>query len=151
MNRRDQIQMTDAEISAFLAERHTMSLATMGPGGRIHLVAMWYGFLGSDLAVWSYRRSQKVVNLERDPRLTCLIEAGERYEELRGVELSGRGVIIREPDQVLAVGHSARQRYLGDEDDHKRGVEAQAAKRVAIRIEVDHTVSWDHRKLPPAH
>ena len=65
---------------------------------------MWYGFLGPDLAVWTYRRSQKAVNLERDPRLTCLVEAGERYEELRGVELSGRGVIIREPEQVLAVG-----------------------------------------------
>ncbi len=151
MNRRDQIRMTDAEITAFLAGRHTMSLATMGASGRIHLVAMWYAVLGSDLAVWSYRRSQKVVNLERDPRLSCLIEAGERYEELRGVELSGRGVIIREPEQVLAVGHGIRQRYLGTEDEHKRAVEAQAPKRVAIRIEVEHTVSWDHGKLRGAY
>ncbi len=148
MNRRDQIRMTDAEITAFLAGRHTMSLATMGPSGRIHLVAMWYGFLGPDLAVWTYRRSQKAVNLERDPRLTCLVEAGERYQELRGVELSGRGVIIREPEQVLAVGQSIGQRYLGTEDEHRRAVEAQAPKRVAIRIEVERTVSWDHSKLP---
>jgi PPOX class probable F420-dependent enzyme len=139
--------MSDLEIETFLHERQTMSLATLGRSGRIHVVAMWYGFLGSSLAVWTYARSQKVVDLENDSRITCLIESGQTYDELRGVQVSGRGVIITDPEQVIAVGHSARHRYLGDEEEHVRAVELQAPKRVAIRIEVERTISWDHGKL----
>src|SRR5690606_1942005 len=84
MKRRDLIRMTDDEVRAFLAGRHTMNVATMNHDGTIHLVAMWYGFVGDDTAFWTYGKSQKIRNLERNPQITCLVEAGERYEELQG-------------------------------------------------------------------
>lgn len=140
--------MTAAEIEEFLAGRRTMSVATLGIGGQPHLVAMWYGFLGSAPAFWTYRRSQKAVNLRRDPRLTCLVEDGDSYDRLRGVELVGRGTVIDEPEVVLAVGTSVIGRYIEPGDIQSRdAMLASAAKRVAVRIDVDRVVSWDHSKL----
>src|SRR5689334_3004870 len=99
-SRRDLIKMTSAEADAFLTGRHSMSVATVGAEGRIHLVAMWYGFLDGAPAFWTYGRSQKIVNLRRDPRLTCLVETGETYDTLKGVELVGRGEVIDDPTVV---------------------------------------------------
>ena len=145
MSRRDQIRMTDAEVDAFLAEHHTMNVASLGKDGQPHLVAMWYGFSDGAPAFWTYGRSQKVVNLRRDPRLTCLVEAGEAYGELRGVELVGRATLLEDRDRVMAVGRSVAERYTGVADEG--ALEHMGAKRVAVRIEVDRVVSWDHRKL----
>ena len=148
MSRRDQIRMTAEERDAFLRGRHTMSVATIGGDGRIHLVAMWYGFVGEQLAFWTYGRSQKIVNLERDPRMTCLVEDGEAYAELRGVELVGRGVVSRDRDVVQAIGESTWARYTGPVDDAAReAVAVVGAKRAAVLIEVDKIVDWDHTKL----
>lgn len=148
MSRRDQIRMSDGELEAFLQERHTMNVATLDRHGTPHLVAMWYGFLHGAPAFWTYGRSQKIVNLRRDPRITCLLETGERYEELRGAELVGTGTIIEDRDQVMAVGRSVSERYIGPVDDLVQGgIERMGAKRVAVRIDVHRTVSWDHRKL----
>lgn len=91
--RRNSIVMTPEEIDAFLHERQSMSVATFGPDGGIHLVAMWYGFLGANPAFETYTKSQKVLNVRRDPRVTVLVEDGETYEELRGVEIVGHAVI----------------------------------------------------------
>lgn len=147
-SRRDLIRMTGEEVDAFLAGRRSMSVATIGPGGAVHLVAMWYGFLDGAPAFWTYARSQKVRNLERDPRCTCLVEAGESYGELQGVELVGRGEVLADRDAVLAVGRSVWERYTGPWDEAAAGaVEAVGAKRVAVRVRVDRVVSWDHRKL----
>ena len=152
MSRRDQIRMTDAERQEFLGGRNTMSVATVGADGRVHLVAMWYGFVGDQLAFWTYGKSQKIVNLERDPRMTCLVETGETYEQLRGVELVGRGVVSRDPDVVQAVGESIFDRYTGAVDDTVRqGVAVVGAKRAAVLIEVDKIVDWDHSKLGGAY
>ena len=93
-SRRDLIRMTDEEVEQFLDGRHTMNVATIGPDGRIHLVAMWYGFLEGAPAFWTYGKSQKILNLRRDPRITALVEDGEQYEELRGVELVVRAVHV---------------------------------------------------------
>ena len=91
VNQRAQIKMTEDEIDAFLHERHTMSMATVGAGGAIDLVAMWYGYIDGDIGFETKAKSQKVQNLRRDPRMTCMAEDGDYYEELRGVELVGRG------------------------------------------------------------
>ena len=140
--------MTDAEVAGFLGGRRTMSVATHGPEGRIHLVAMWYGFLDGAPAFWTYARSQKVANLRRDPAVTCLVEDGDTYETLRGVELVGRGVVIDDRDVALAVGASVYERYNGPVDARAREViEAMGRKRVAVRVDVERTVSWDHAKL----
>jgi PPOX class probable F420-dependent enzyme len=146
--RRSQIEMTHDEIVDFLHGRHAMAIATIGPDGNIHQAAMWYGFLDDAPAMWTYAKSQKVRNLERDPRISGLVEDGDRYEELRGVELSGKGQIIGDPAVVVAVGTDIYGRYFGPvNEDTMPIVERMAAKRVAVRIEATRTVSWDHRKL----
>src|SRR5205807_10635765 len=111
MKQRDRIKMTPDEIDAFVRGRHTMSVATVGPDGRPHLVAMWYGFLDGVPAFETYRKSQKVVNLRRDPRMTCLIEEGNRYDELRGVELVATGTIVDDPQALVTVARSLFERY----------------------------------------
>lgn len=144
--------MTAGEVDAFLAGRHSMSVATVGPEGAVHLVAMWYGFLGGALAFWTYAKSQKVRNLERDPRCTCLVEAGSTYGELQGVELVGRGEVLADRDAVMAVGRSVWERYTGPwSDDAAAAIAVTGAKRVAVCVAVDRVVSWDHRKLGGAY
>ncbi|MGH9066352.1 MAG: TIGR03618 family F420-dependent PPOX class oxidoreductase [Acidimicrobiales bacterium] len=148
MSRRDEITMTAGEVETFLQGRHTMTVATVGPDGRPHLVAMWYGFHRGAPAFWTYARSQKAVNLRRDPRLTCLVDDGDSYDTLRGVELVGRGTLLEDPGDVLAVGTSVFERYTGPaEGEARAGLERSAAKRVAVRVEVERVVSWDHAKL----
>lgn len=154
-SRREQIRMDDDEVATFLDGRHTMAVATLGPTGHPHLVAMWYAFVDGDrfgdgrLAFWTYGRSQKVVNLRRDPRSTCLVEAGSRYEELRGVELVGTGAVVEDDDVALRVGEEVFRRYQDVEltDDVRAGLRQQAAKRVAVFVDVEDVTSWDHRKL----
>lgn len=152
MSRREQIRMTDEEVAAFLRGRHTMNVATLGPDGQPHLVAMWYGFLDGAPAFWTYRTSQKVQNLRRDPRVTCLVEEGESYDELQGVELVGTGVVLDDHDSVMAVGRSVYERYTGPfSGTALPGLEQMGAKRVAVRIDVRKVVSWDHSKLGGAY
>lgn len=143
--------MTDAEVDQFLREPHHLQVATIGADGRPHLVAMWYGFLHGRLALWTYGKSQKVVNLRRDPRITCLAEAGSAYDELRGVELLGRATIAEDRASVLAAGRSVLDRYMGpfSEADRPR-LERMSAKRVAVVVDVERVVSWDHAKMAPS-
>jgi PPOX class probable F420-dependent enzyme len=151
VNERSQIRMTDEEVDEFLHGRRTMSMATIGPGGRIQLVAMWYGFLDGDIAFETKTKSQKVANLRRDDRLTVMVEDGDRYEELRGVELSGRGEIIDDVEQLRTVGISVFERYYGAfTAEMEPMLDAMLRKRVVVRLRADKVVSWDHRKLQMA-
>lgn len=148
MSRRDEIKMTADEQAEYLRGRHVLNVATIGADGRVHLVAMWYGFLGDDVAFWTYARSQKIVNLRRDPRLTGLIETGDEYSELKGVELVGQGIVLDDRATIQAVGESVWERYTGPVDDAAReAVAVVGAKRVAVRFDVEKVVSWDHTKL----
>ena len=148
MSRRDQIRMTDEELASYLDGRHTMNVATINHDGSIHLVAMWYAMDGSDPVFWTYMKSQKIRNLERDPRITCLVETGEAYEELKGVELVGRGEIITERERILELGEQVAARYTGPVTDETRPfIHAAGEKRYAVRVHVERTVSWDHSKL----
>jgi PPOX class probable F420-dependent enzyme len=148
VNQRKAIQMTPDEIDAFLAERRAMTMCSLSPDGSIHAVAMWYGFLEGAVAVETKAKSQKAQNLRRDPRLTLLFEDGDYYEELRGVELVGRAEIIDEPDRLWQLGVSVFERYYGGySDEMKPFLEAMLNKRVVIKLHVERTVSWDHRKL----
>lgn len=147
MSNRDLIRMTDDEVKEYLQGRHTMSFATIGADGWPHVVAMWYGFLGDEVAIWTFRKSQKVRNIERDNRVTCFIESGEHYAELRGLELKGRAIRVDDPDQAHEISESARIRYMGDDPVGVTTSAAQAPKRVAFRIQVESVVSWDHSKL----
>ena len=147
MSRRDQIRMTDDEVQSFLQERQVMNVASLRKDGRPHLVAMWYGFLDGKPAFWTYGRSQKIVNLRRDPRITCLVEDGDAYEELRGVELVGTATLI-EDERRFEIGRSVMERYTGPlTGDVDPILQSVGAKRAGVVIEVEAVVSWDHRKL----
>jgi PPOX class probable F420-dependent enzyme len=149
-SRRNQIEMTPDEVAAFLAEEKVMNIATIGPTGHPHLVAMWFGMQDGDPVFWTFAKAQKVVNLRRDPRITALVEAGETYEELRGVELVGTAEFIEDYDDILALGLMVGQKYNGPgaaSEAARPFLEAQARKRIGVRIKVEKVVSWDHRKL----
>jgi PPOX class probable F420-dependent enzyme len=141
--------MTPEEVDVFLREQRTMSVATVGADGRPHVVAMWYGFIDRAPAFWTYGKSQKIVNLRRDPRITCLIEDGEAYGELRGVELVADAALIEDPERILAFGVQLTERYQGIKVNEAAmpALQKSAAKRVVVRLDVKRTVSWDHRKL----
>jgi PPOX class probable F420-dependent enzyme len=147
---RDAIRMTDAEVDDFLGGRRTMNVASHSPDGTIHLVAMWYGFHDGHPSLETFGRSQKVLNLRRDPTFTALVEAGESYGELRGVQLVGTAVIHEDDETLLAVCRSVIGRYMPEITDPDQ-VEATAAvmarKRVAVELVPEKVVSWDHRKL----
>lgn len=148
VKQRSLIRMTPDEIDEFLHGRHTMSLCSINHDGTIHAVAMWYGFLDGAVAVETKAKSQKVKNLRRNPTITCLVEDGDTYEELRGVELVGRAEIVDDPDRLWQVGVNVWERYNGPyTDDVRPLVEVMLNKRVAVKVHVDRVVSWDHRKL----
>ena len=148
MKRRDLIRMNDEEIRAFLEKQRTLQVATIDHDGWPHLIAMWYVLINDQIAFWTYAKSQKAVNLWRDDRLTCLVEAGERYDELRGVQIKGRAIISDDRETVQRIGEVIWERYTGSMNDNtRRMVEAQAAKRVIVFVKPVEIVSWDHQKL----
>jgi PPOX class probable F420-dependent enzyme len=149
MSRRDQIKLTDDELAAFLDEQRVVICATNGAGGWPHLMPLWYVVRDGDLWAWTYRKSQKVRNLERDARATLQIEAGEEYGDLRGVMFESTTEIHRDTDLVAELGAELLGRY-GDSStplEVNDVIRAQAAKRVALRFVAQRTATWDHRKL----
>ena len=148
MSRRDQIRMTDTEIRDFLDEQRTLQVASINRDGTPHLVAMWYGIVDGELWLETKIKSQKAVNLRRDPRFTFMIEDGDTYDTLRGVSFEGTVEITDDPDTILKVGISVWERYTGPYTDEMRpAVDMMMNKRVAVRLITTRTRSWDHRKL----
>jgi PPOX class probable F420-dependent enzyme len=152
VSRRAEIRMSDAEVDAFLHEQRTMICATIGRDGAPHVMPLWFIVRDGDVWAWTYAASQKVRNLERDPRATLAFEDGEIYEELRGVTLATEAEIERAPDFVAALGLAVYERYVdGDLPPAVReSIAKQALKRVAIRFVEYGRTSWDHRKLQAA-
>jgi PPOX class probable F420-dependent enzyme len=147
VNQRKAIQMTPAEVDAFLAERRNMTMCSLSPDGSIHAVAMWYGFLEGCITVETKAKSQKVRNLRRNPHLTVLFEDGDYYEELRGVELVGQAEIVDDPDRLWQLGISVFERYNGPYTDELKPIlEIMLHKRVAVKRSVGITASWDCRR-----
>jgi PPOX class probable F420-dependent enzyme len=149
-SRRDQIKLSPDEVTAFLADERVMNVATFGPDGWPHLTSLWYVMRDRDPWIWTYAKSQKVKNLERDDRATTLVESGNEYAELKGVMLKTRAHIERDTDKIIDFASELFAKYQGTDpanDDMREALRAQAAKRVAIRFEVVETVSWDHSKL----
>jgi PPOX class probable F420-dependent enzyme len=148
VNQRDQIVMSDEEVSRFLHEQRVATFATVGADGQPHLVAMWYAVLDDTVWFETKAKSQKAVNIRRDGRVTVMVETGHTYDALRGVALEGRATIVDDPDALWAVGVNVWERYNGPYSEEVRPmVEFMLAKRVAVRIDVERTRSWDHRKL----
>ena len=149
MSRRDQIRMSEEEALAFLDEQRVVVCATNGHDGFPHLMPLWYVVLDGRLWAWTYAKSQKVRNVERDPRATLQVEQGVEYQELRGIMLRTEVSLHREVDDVTALGIEIFRRYTGGEaQDLREMVAQQAAKRVGLEfVEVGARATWDHRKL----
>jgi len=174
VSRREQIKMSEAEVAAFLAEERTVTCATVGPRGWPHLMPLWYVLRGIEdrpapaggsapstppvprIWAWTYGASQKVRNLERDPRATLQVEAGEAYAELRGVMFECDVIIHRDLDTVAELGAEILLRNSVPRGtpppaelppEARAAVDAQAVKRVGLELVERRRVSWDHRKL----
>ena len=152
MKQRDRVAMSAGEVAAFLAGSRKLQLATINRDGTPHLVAMYYVMLGGRIAFWTYRASQKARNLARDPRVTCLVETGEEYFDLRGVQVAGLARCVEDQAGVLEIGRAVAGAMAGvpalTADDY---VAHAARKRVGYVVEPARIISWDHSKLvqPP--
>jgi hypothetical protein len=148
-SRRNEIEMSEEEVQAFLAERLVMQCATVGPRGVPHMVPLWFVSEGLNLTGWTYAKSQKARNLERDPRATIGLEDGVQYQELRGVMFECNVRIERDPERVAGYGLRLYERHAGGEltAEIRELVEQQARKRIGLRFVPTRVVSWDHRKL----
>jgi PPOX class probable F420-dependent enzyme len=152
VNQRADIVLTDAEVDELLAGTRTATLATIGPDGRPHLVAMWFAVVDGDICFETKAKSQKAVNLRRDPRVSVLVEDGTTYEDLRGVSIEGTAEVSDDGELLWRIGVGVWERYYGPyTEDVRPFVEAMLNKRVAVRVTADRVRSWDHRKLgmPP--
>ncbi len=140
--------MSEEEVAAFLAGRRKVHVATVNRDGAPHLVPMYFLLVDGAVTFWTYTRSQKVRNLERDPRITVMAEAGEAYFDLRGVQIAGRAHLTTDPDAVLAFGERLYERQFGPLDAAARAhVAASARKRTRVTVEPLRLVSWDHSRL----
>jgi PPOX class probable F420-dependent enzyme len=150
MNRRAQIALTPEEQRRFLDESHTMILGTNGPKGHPQLTAMWY-VNDPDGTVWmtTFAKSQKTKNLERDPRVTLLIESGRTYSELQGLMITARVELVHDTERVLDMLERVNVKYNGLEPspELRQALRGQASKRVLLKITPLRTASWDHAKL----
>lgn len=146
--------MTAAQAGEFLAAGRKVQLATNGPDGFPHLVTMYYALIDGQITFWTYRRSQKARNLERDPRISCLVEAGEQYFDLRGVLVQGVARRIEDPAAIIEVGRriaavlaGAGAAGPGPADSVTEYVQQAARKRYGYAVEPSRLISWDHTKL----
>jgi PPOX class probable F420-dependent enzyme len=151
VSRRDLIKLSAAELLELLDSERVAVVTSIGPRGWPHSMPLWFVPRDGEVWIWTYAKSQKVRNLERDPRATILVETGHEYGELRGAMIEAEGEIHRDLDTVLGFAEELTIRYAEGissvEGDARAGLEAQAPKRVAIRFRAVRTASWDHRKL----
>ena len=150
-SRRDQIKLTEDEQRELIETERVVVVSSLGPRGWPHVMPLWYVPRNGEIWIWTYAKSQKVRNLERDPRATLLIETGFEYVELRGVQIEAEAEIIRELDRIVDYAKEMTIRYSEGissvEGDAASALQAQAPKRVAIRFQPTRVASWDHRKL----
>jgi PPOX class probable F420-dependent enzyme len=147
-NMRSKIGMSDEEVDQFTHLRHTATVCSVNHDGTIHAVAMWYGFAGGRIAFHTKAKSQKALNLARNPGMTFLVEDGRAYSELRGVELVGQAMVVDDPGERRELAVSVLQRYFDAGPQLTDAmIEGSLHNRVVIALEVKRVVSWDHRKL----
>ena len=156
---RDRVQMTASEVADMLAANRKVQLATINPDGYPHLVTMYYALVNGKIAFWTYRTSQKALNLARDPRISCLVETGEAYFDLRGVQIQGTVETVTDPDAVYQIGLAigsvmgnalagASAAVTATADTALNDYVANAArKRYGYVVQPKRVISWDHTKL----
>ncbi len=150
---RDAVKLSDDEVQSLLSQNLKVQVASNGHDGMPHLTTLFYIVRDGKIAFWTYARSQKIRNLERDPRVTALVEDGVDYFELRGVAIRGKAEIVRDYDSIYSIGSEVATRMVAAEsfealgDFGRETVEKQAHKRVAVIIHPEHVATWDHRKM----
>ena len=151
MSSRDAVKMTEEELADFLDANMKVQVATVGPDGQPHLTTLFYVMVDGQMFFWTYGRSQKIQNLRRDPRITCLVEDGVDYFELRGATIFGKARLLEDYDELVELGGRVARRMAGGADLGELGdqiVSQQAHKRVGVIVEPDRIATWDHRKMP---
>ena len=148
-NRRDQIRMSQAEMWDFIREQKSLQVATLNRDGSPHLTTLWFAVVEGEIVFETFAKSQKLVNLERDPRIAVLLEDGSAYEELRGVSIAGRAELHRDPGLLrrFAAEIIRRNRPEVPEAALEQAAAGMAAKRAAVVVKSEKIMSWDHRKL----
>lgn len=148
-NRRDAIRMTDDEIVAFLDAQKSLQVGTIERDGSIHLSTLWFAVVDGAIVFETYTKSQKILNLRRDPRITVLAEDGLVYEQLRGVMIKGTATLVDDPAAVhpLALEVLSRNQPEIPRELLEQAAEHMASKRTAVIVEPAKTISWDHTKL----
>ncbi len=143
------ITLEPEEQRRLIEDQRVVAVASLGPRGWPHVMPLWYVPREGEIWIYTYAKSQKVRNLERDPRATLLIETGREYTELRGVQIEAEAEIHRDHETVFELAKELTSRYAGVavDEDHAAALEAQAKKRVAVRFRPVRVASWDHRKL----
>ena len=144
------MSLSEEEVQDFLASNIKVQVATIGKDGAPHLTTLFYVVQDGRIAFWTYGTSQKVRNLERDPRISALVETGQEYAELAGVSIQGKAELVRDPDGIRRIGSAVVSAMAGGADLGDLGrdiVEKQVAKRVGIVITPDKVASWDHSKM----
>jgi PPOX class probable F420-dependent enzyme len=151
VSRRAQIQLSPDEQRELIESERVVVVGSFGPRGWPHLMPLWYVPRDGEIWIYTYAKSQKVRNLERDPRATLMIETGHEYAELRGLMIEAEAEIHRDLDTVFGLAEELTLRYADGldslEDDAREALKAQAAKRVAVHFRAFHSATWDHRKL----
>jgi PPOX class probable F420-dependent enzyme len=151
--RRDQIRMTEDEVRDFIEERKSLQVATLNRDGSPQLTTLWFAVVDGDIVFETFTKSQKIVNLKRDPRIAVLVEAGTRYDELRGVSINGRAELHDDPERVHPYALAVMRRNQPEipEESLDQVARMLAAKRTAVVVKAEKVVSWDHRKLGGAY
>jgi PPOX class probable F420-dependent enzyme len=151
LSRRSEIKLSPDEQRELVETERVVIVSSVGPRGWPHSMPLWYVPRDGELWIWTYAKSQKVRNLERDPRATLLVDTGYEYTELRGVMIEAEAEIHRDLETVSEFGKQLTVRYSEGiesvEGDAAAALQAQAAKRVAIHFHPRRTATWDHRKL----
>lgn len=152
MKRRDAIQLTPAEHEQFLEHTRTIVLSTVDPRGYPHSVAMWYVMEDGCCLMTTYAKSQKAMNVQRNPKVALLAESGGTYDTLKGVLVRGRAVLINDLDTCVSVLTRVHQKMMGAMPPGiDEALKVQARKRVVIKVMPERISSWDHSKLGGAY
>lgn len=151
--KRSSIRMGDAEIEAFIEERKSLQVATLNRDGSVHLTTLWFAVVDGDIVFETFTKSQKIVNLRRDPRISVLLEDGIKYNELRGVSINGRAELHSDPNVVHGYALAVMKRNQPEipAEALDQAAKVLSAKRTAVVVKAERTISWDHRKLGGAY
>ncbi|MEM7408771.1 MAG: TIGR03618 family F420-dependent PPOX class oxidoreductase [Myxococcota bacterium] len=151
--RRDKIRMTDDELWKFVEAQQSLQVATIGKDGMPHLTTLWFAVLDGDIVFETFTKSQKIVNLQRDPRISVLVEDGTTYNQLRGATFSGTAELYTEPERIHPVAEAVIRKNQPEvpEDQIPQAAKMMAVKRTAVVVKPTKIVSWDHNKLGGAY